>query len=404
MTSPRRSRGKLITSVLRTASTSGRQESRLATVNKSQLYANLERIRGLLVAPRSGASLKLVRASETDLGAYHKVKHTGLETGNYGEGDGEFFLRTQDDELYPVIGDIPILLFPERLVKSDSVGVVDLKLPQYEEAYTEMDHYNTLADGSADVIPDILIRHILDGTAHSVFDLKNFPNPPDIWIDDVHNSISQHSGYQYLSPIEGKVFMQLGGSGTHAVKALIGGARMAVLLTPMVGEAHAAQKLATQLGVGDRLLPVIGVGEELPFPTENFDAIYSGGCLHHMRTDMAFAEMYRVLKSGGRFACVDPWKTLLHAIGTSILGRREANVFCRPIDHDRLEPINLFKKHQVSRHGPLFRYFFLGVEKLSGITLSPMAMMKITRIDDAIGRLTGRANPFGGSILMCGER
>ena len=50
-----------------------------------------------------------------------------------------------------------------------------------------------------------------------------------------------------------------------------------------------------------------------------------------MTTELAMPEIARVLKPGGRFSAMDPWRAPLYAIGTKILGKREVNVYCRPL-------------------------------------------------------------------------
>jgi ubiquinone/menaquinone biosynthesis C-methylase UbiE len=69
--------------------------------------------------------------------------------------------------------------------------------------------------------------------------------------------------------------------------------------------------------------------EQLPFDGEVFDAIYSGGCLHHMLTELAGPEIQRVLAAGGRFAAVEPWQTVIHRVGTRIVRKREKNAYCK---------------------------------------------------------------------------
>ncbi len=364
----------------------------------------LEQLVSIVSTPIENMALKLVDGSEIDISARQKINAYGLNVGNYGFGDRDFFLEDSSGNLYPVIGEFPVLIFPEKILRIGDTEKVDLKSPQYQEAYTEMAHYNRAGETASGSIDEKQIKLYMAGCAHPNHARAcKFPRPPEVWVDALHDSVSQFEAYDYLAPMPGKKFLQLGGSGTHAVKALIGGASIAVLLTPMLQEAEYARVLAEHLGVADRLYCVIAVGEELPFKSNSFDSIYSGGCLHHMRTEMALGEMYRILTEKGRFSCVDPWKTLLHKIGTRVFGKREADVFCRPIDPIRLAPISIFPNHRITRHGPFLRYIFLALDKV-GIRLTPKAMMRVTVLDDKIGSIFGLTEKFGGSIVICGEK
>jgi len=358
----------------------------------------------LLLEPAALMPLTVRPAADIDTVAMRKVTRTGFEADSYDLGDAEVFLDNGQGALYPVIGEFPVLMGPERIVSLDSTDTVDLKSPQYHEAYIEMQHYNRIGrEGVAEISPE-KVRTLMAGLAERPEDTSDFPRPAEMWIDARHDSLSQFEAYDYLSPVQGRRFLQLGGGGTHAVKALVAGAELGVLLTPMLGEAEFAKTLARYFGVENRLFCVIGVGEELPFAAASFDRIYSGGCLHHMRTEMAFAELSRILTPGGRFACVDPWKTVLHRVGTRIFGKREAGIFCRPIDPDRLAPLSSsFQNSTVNRHGPFLRYVFLALEKF-GLRLSPRTMMRIMHLDNRSGSLLGLTQSFGGSIVICGER
>lgn len=261
---------------------------------------------------------------------------------------------------------------------------------------------DSIVDGADDESLAVMMGALTPGIDYSKIS-KSFPDPEEIWIDAKHDSVAQLEAYAFLAPVSHKLFVQLGGSGTHAVKALLAGAKNAFLLTPMIGEARVAMEIAKKYGVDDKLSCVIAVGEELPFIRESIDLVYSGGCFHHMRLDHASVELHRVLNEGGKFSGVDPWKTPLHTIGTNIIGKREKSIFCKPITPERLAPMRAqFKNIVVNHHGPLLRYMFLALEKAK-LDLPITSMFKISRIDDSIGKATGLIR-YGGSIMIAGMK
>jgi SAM-dependent methyltransferase len=356
-----------------------------------------------LACPRTRRPLELVRLSDSEKHSLKKIPRTGLAAGDYGLGDGHAFLTAGDHQYYAIAGGFPVLLYPEMLVTRDDTEPVDLFDPRYQEAYEEMKHYNSIGNDGADRLDDATLYSLMGRLANERPQAATFPDAEFGWIDSLNDGLSQLEAYSYLAPLEGKSFLQLGGSGSHAVKALLGGARVATLLTPMLGEARQGRALARHFGVEDRFNAVVAIGEELPFRAGSFDAIYSGGCIHHMRTEYAFAELDRVLSQGGRFSSVDPWKTVLHTVGTRVFGKRECGVFCRPIDPARLAPISLFKTHTVNRHGPFFRYPMIVLEKF-GVRLPVTSMLRLARFDDVLGKVTGTTNFLAGSIMFAGEK
>ncbi len=356
-----------------------------------------------LICPRSKAALLPADGASFDATHLTKITRTpGSPSGGYGAGDGRHFLTLADGSAYGVADGFPVLMYPEKLVAPGNTESADLHDPRYEEAYEEMGHYNAVGEkGSTNIADENLDRLMgkLDGKSPP----DTYPSPEYKWIDARHDALSQYDAYSYLAPLQGKRFLQLGGSGSHAVKALLAGATKATLLTPMLGEARQGRALAEFFGVADRFHAVIAIGEELPFADGTYDAIFSGGCIHHMRTEYTFREIHRVLSANGRFSAVDPWKTPLHTIGTRIFGKREPNVHCRPIDAHRLAPLSIFSKSLIRRHGPFLRYIFIVLEK-AGILLPIDTMLAIGKLDDGVARTFGLLDNYGGSIVFAGEK
>lgn len=377
-------------------------------VKRKNTKMNLNKIVGELRSPDTGLSLKISTEEENPTD-WTPVNTTGKNKKSL-DFDQVYISSVDGQESFPIVDGFPVLLAPEKRIAAGSgvvVPVYDLEDDKYAEAYEEMEVYNAMCEE--------LVEKALAGDDGPLMDCMgglsthgdqrkiDFPNPPSVWLDARHDSISQYEAYDYLAPMDNVVFMQMGGQGSHAVKALLAGASDAYLLTPMIGEAKLAMYLAERFNVDERLHCIIGIGEELPFRDQLFDRIYSGGCFHHMRLEFASIQLKRVLKTGGRFSGVDPWKTPLHTIGTCIIGKREKSVFCKPITPERLAPVEkTFTDIKTTRHGPILRYLFLALEKL-GVKYSIPTMLKIGKIDDAIGKNL-RINNYGGSLMIAGTK
>jgi hypothetical protein len=303
---------------------------------------------------------------------------------------------------YPVVDGIPILLAPEMLVAGESVRSFNLEDPRWAEAYQEMEHYNAVGVEEAlkiDTGTSIAFPKEIGQYADS------FPEPSQVWIDMPHDGSAEMDAYRSLGKIRGKRVAQLGGSGGHAVKFLLAGASEAWLITPMVGECIYSRSLARSFGLEDRLRCVVAVGEQMPLRSDFLDAIYSGGCIHHMVAEYVAIELYRVLAPGGRFSAVDPWKTFMHSIGTRMLGKREKNVYCKPMTRERLAPFySAFPKFKVTHHGPVLRYFFLGICKLLKIELSASLGYRLGQFEDRTLGLVPFLRDRGGSIALMGAK
>lgn len=299
---------------------------------------------------------------------------------------------------YPVVDGIPVLLAPEVLFPAHNARHFDLKNPMWAEAYEEMEYYNAVCKTQAARLgsggPDPLLRSAVRFSS-------SFPYPANIWIDAPHDALSQLDCYLNLGDIRGKRVLQLGGKGGHAVKFLLAGAGEAWLVTPMYGECIYARSLARSVGVEDRLYCATAVGEQIPLAPNSFEGIYSGGCLHHMITEAVAHEVYRVLRPGGTFSAADPWRTLLHAIGTRLLGKREEEVHCRPMNPARVAPFyKTFESLTVRHHGPVLRYLMIGGCKLLKKELSARIGYRVGQVEDALFGHIPMLRDLGGSLAL----
>lgn len=306
---------------------------------------------------------------------------------------------------YPVVDHIPILLAPEMLTPKGCRSTFDLRDPRYAEAYEEMSFYGDVAATAAAAIE----RSALFSTLKPLFTLSEtargtFPAPAGLWLDARYDGAAQEDAYRHLAPLAGKRILQIGGTGTHAVKFVLAGAHDAFLVTPVLAEARLTLALAQAAGIGGRVGCIVAIGEELPFASSSIDGIYSGGCVHHMVTELALPEAARVLVSGGQFAAVDPWRAPLYALGTRVFGKREPDVYCRPLTRERVAPLfKAFTQGRVVQHGTLTRYPLLALKKV-GLEVGQQTVRSLGRIDDAICSLLPGARAMGSSVAVLGTK
>lgn len=311
-------------------------------------------------------------------------------------------LRQDLECAYPILDGIPVLLLPEALFPESAGRSFNLKDVRWAEAYEEMEHYNArcavdAAKLGAGISPPVPV----DAVDHA----STFPYPTHLWLDAPHDACGQLDCYLHLGSIRGKRVAQLGGKGLHAVKFLLAGAAEAWLITPMHGECLFAMALARRFGVEDRLRCVAAVAEQIPLRSASLDAIFSGGCFHHIDAEHAAPELRRVLVSGGKFCALDPWKTLLHAVGTRILGKREVEVHCRPMNSVRLQPLyRSFEHVAIKQHGPVLRYLTIGACKLLKKEMPIRIGFAIGQLEDQLFGRVPALRKRGGSVAILASK
>jgi uncharacterized protein YbaR (Trm112 family) len=356
----------------------------------------------IFICPETKQPLRMMSLQDatTAMGGSPLTPRTNAEPAPTGI-TATLMVRSDNACAYPIVDGIPILLAPEQITPSDRPRFFDLTNPKYAEAYEEMTHYNQVAKAEAAEIRNSESYHVVEPVLRLAANARgNFPEPKENWVDCVPDCKAQYEAYSYLSPVAGKRVFQLGGKGIHAVKSLLAGAAEAWVLTPMLGEIYCSIALAEEAGVRDRLRCVVGVAEEIPLVDNMFDAIYSGGCVHHMTTEVALPEIARVLKPGGKFACTDPWRAPLYAIGTKILGKREVNVYCRPLTPARVAPLfSSFRTAKKTQYGTLTRYPAIALSKF-GINVPFAAMWQLYRVDDTLCSFIPGMRGFGSSVAL----
>jgi SAM-dependent methyltransferase/uncharacterized protein YbaR (Trm112 family) len=315
-------------------------------------------------------------------------------------GAEHLLLREGQRFAYPVVEGVPILLGPEALVRGPAADeVVNLRDARYAESYEEMEFYTGEAD-KHDIAthPTETVSVVREVAAMPHDQRGRYPYPPRNWVTHTFDNMAAWDAARHVAPVEGKRVIQIGGGGGDAVKMLVAGAAEAWLATPVLAEALFAARFAEYVGVRDRLHTVVAIGEELPIATGTFDIVYWSGSLHHTVTALAFAESERILKEGGKFAAVDPWRAPLYALGTKIFGKREEEVFCRPITRERLNGLSVFREHEVIQHGALLRYGLIAADKL-GLKVSQRELWRLLKADDRLSDRLGLRR-FGSSVAI----
>jgi hypothetical protein len=123
-----------------------------------------------------------------------------------------------------------------------------------------------------------------------------------------------------------------------------------------------------------------------------------------MLTEVAFAEAARVLAEGGRYAACEPWRAPLYGVGTRIIGKRDRDVNCRPLDAQRAQPVySAFARAEVVHHGALTRYPLLALSK-AGLRFGADVNRRIMDADDVLASFVPRLRAAGSSCVLLAEK
>ena len=358
-----------------------------------------------LRCPVSGSALERMPIEEADVAAGSRLlPPVGRGYTPVGR-TGEVMLRSDRQGAYPVRDGIPVLLVPEQLVPAGTGREVDVSDPRYAEAYEEMAHYDEEgARAVAEIAGSRAVQDLLPLASLTDAQRAAFPDPPARWLDAKYELASQQDAFRHLAPLQGCDVLQLGGRGLHAVRFLLAGASHAWVISPMLGELRFARALGEVCGVAERLHCVVGIAEEIPVRDAAFERVYAQGSLHHWQIDAALGECLRVLRPGGRFAAVEPWRGPLYGVGTGLLGKRDRRVHCVVLDARRVPPFfDVFEDGTLTHHGTLTRYPLIGLSKL-GLKLPRSTVRRIGRADDMLSACIPGARSRGSSVALLGTR
>ena len=241
--------------------------------------------------------------------------------------------------------------------------------------------------------------------------LDDFPEPLALWVDSNGSSDTGYEAYRFLAPLGGRVFLQFGGSGSHAIKALLGGARLVALLSPSQGELRLGRAVAAHLGLGDRFIGIRGVGERIPLATESIDRIYGGGCLHHTDIRESVPELSRVLARGGRASFVDPRVNPIYGTWGKLFGGlrfcgAEEDAHDHPLVEAELEKLGRGAGVEMSFYasgGPL-RYGVVLLDRAARIHVPPSITNRIFRAERSLLARAHLSGLFGNMAVMMSRR
>lgn len=216
-----------------------------------------------------------------------------------------------------------------------------------------------------------------------------------------------------LGELAGKTVLEIGtGAGGHSAIFQKHGASVVGVDITFERAASTALKLSLVGGGGGRSYQADA--EALPFRDGSFDIVYSNGVLHHSEdTDRCLAEVYRVLKPGGRAVIMlysrhsaVYWCNIVpRAILTGEIFRWPEPRWCGRLTEGTPEhgstrnPITrVYSKREIER---AFRAFRIVSLRKASFQLDNFAVPRLTQIRYAVLKALGYA-PHPGGMLIYG--
>lgn len=145
-----------------------------------------------------------------------------------------------------------------------------------------------------------------DALAREKIDVSKIPMEYNDFDDYTHRLAIMNGVMEFLGPIQGKQVLEIGcGLGKVSVLLAKSGANVTAF-DLSAGSVDVASQLARYHKVDKQVHLAVAAGEILPFPDEGFDIIFGKGILHHLNAQLGASELYRVLKTGGKAAFVEP--------------------------------------------------------------------------------------------------
>lgn len=123
-----------------------------------------------------------------------------------------------------------------------------------------------------------------------------------------YHTPAQDYAYQLMGTLKGKRILELGGGmGVNAVILAREGANVTVI-DISEKRVYWMRQLVEQLKLQDQIEVLYMSAEQLSFPDNTFDIVYSNAVLIHVDKNIVVQEVLRVLKPGGKAIFVEPLK------------------------------------------------------------------------------------------------
>jgi SAM-dependent methyltransferase len=156
------------------------------------------------------------------------------------------------------------------------------------------DAYCSIESGAGEVVASML---------YSEAELSELPAGARDWALGVGNPVR----YAFLQP--GETVLDVGsGGGIDTILAAkrVGATGKAIGLDMVEAMLDRARENAAEAGVDDRTEFLLGEMEQIPLPDASVDVVISNGVLNlSARKSRALAEIFRVLRPGGRISLAD---------------------------------------------------------------------------------------------------
>jgi arsenite methyltransferase len=156
------------------------------------------------------------------------------------------------------------------------------------------DAYGSIESGAGEVVASML---------YSEAELAELPYGARDWALGVGNPVR----YAFLQP--GETVLDVGsGGGIDTILAAkrVGATGKAIGLDMVEAMLDRARENAAEAGVDDRTEFLLGEMEQIPLPDASVDVVISNGVLNlSARKSRALAEIFRVLRPGGRISLAD---------------------------------------------------------------------------------------------------
>ncbi|HEY0462288.1 MAG TPA: class I SAM-dependent methyltransferase [Pyrinomonadaceae bacterium] len=113
--------------------------------------------------------------------------------------------------------------------------------------------------------------------------------------------------YHLLGDVRGKTVLDYGcGAGENSVLIAAHGAEKVIGIDISPELVELGQKRLALHGFGETAKLKVGSAHALPIETESIDVVFGMAILHHLDLQLASAEVFRVLKNGGRAIFLEP--------------------------------------------------------------------------------------------------